>query len=374
MRHLQLIFAGVTLALLSACYTTTDPGRCNRTSECALGMICNLDPTPQGNGRCVVPSTDAGADLGADAGDSDVDDGGATEAGDTRAGEGGTDLGGGCADDSHCTDITAPFCNTALGICVAQCSSDFQCAAKFGADPGICLTNQGGRCATDADVVYVQHSAACLDSGAGAGTAATPFCTPAPATGQLVSNSKTVLVVRGTVQGTAWAFQQPQGSPALSIIGQQSAFVASAVDPAITLRSGSLYVRAVKLSSLVDVGIRALGGTLELDHVVVDSCMGGGILLDGAAFNIRNTTVTRNGPGQLGVATWGGVLVNSLPAAGPRQIHLATVSNNNQIGLTCAAAIDGAGVAATTNVGGDISSTCGFAPCSPSGLTCGAQP
>ena len=34
-----------------------------------------------------------------------------------------------------------------------------------------------------------------------------------------------------------------------------------------------------------------------LEYVTVDSCMGGGILLNNTAFDIENTTVKSNGPG-----------------------------------------------------------------------------
>lgn len=100
--------------------------------------------------------------------------------------------------------------------------------------------------------------------------------------------------------------------------------------------------------------------------------MGGGILLGGAAFDIENTTVTNNGPGQQG--TSGGIIISALPSAGPAKLHLLTVENNKQIGVTCASAVQAAdGVFATMNIGGDIAQSCGFSPCSSMGATCGAQ-
>jgi hypothetical protein len=107
----------------------------------------------------------------------------------------------------------------------------------------------------------------------------------------------------------------------------------------------------------------------------VDSCKGGGILLDGAAFEIDNTTITNNGPGQQGATPWGGILVNSLPASGPANLDLVTIQNNNQIGLTCSGSISGVGVFASGDSGGvDVSQTCNVALCSPLGPACGAPP
>ena len=81
---------------------------------------------------------------------------------------------------------------------------------------------------------------------------------------------------------------------------------------------------------------RATGSlTLRLDRVTVDSCRGGGVLLDGAAFDIRNTTITNNGPGQAGATAWGGILVNALPATGPAKLSRVTAMDNKQVGIAC---------------------------------------
>jgi hypothetical protein len=103
--------------------------------------------------------------------------------------------------------------------------------------------------------------------------------------------------------------------------------------------------------------------------------MGGGILLDGAAFDIENTTVTRNGPGQQPVV-WGGILVNSLPANGPKLLKLATIQNNMATGLYCSAgaAVQSNGVFASANSSLDVTTACNVTPCSPQSQTCGAQP
>jgi hypothetical protein len=51
-----------------------------------------------------------------------------------------------------------------------------------------------------------------------------------------------------------------------------------------------------------------------MDTCAVTNNPGGGILLNGAAFDIKNTTVTGNGPATFGGATaWGGILVKTFP-------------------------------------------------------------
>jgi hypothetical protein len=100
--------------------------------------------------------------------------------------------------------------------------------------------------------------------------------------------------------------------------------------------------------------------------------MAGGILIDGAAFDIRNTTITKNGPSS--DLSWGGMRVASLPASGSKNLHLVTIQNNNAPGLSCApgAAIQGDGVLASGNSTGDVTSTCGITACVSMSSTCGA--
>ena len=113
-----------------------------------------------------------------------------------------------------------------------------------------------------------------------------------------------------------------------------------------------------------------------MNGCTVDSNRGGGILLNGAAFDIENTTITGNGPGQFTTgAVWGGILVNKPPAAGPTTLKFLTVQANQEIGVDCSAPVSGAdGVLASLNAGFDIISTCGFSSCGMASMTCGAQP
>jgi hypothetical protein len=237
------------------------------------------------------------------------------------------------------------------------------------------MAHVDGHCATSGEVIYVQNSAGtCSDAGgANAGTAAQPLCSMSSVATLVSANpTRNLVVVRGTVTAGTWVFSD-QVAPSLSIVGQQSAFLAATTSPAFSMQGGSVYLRGVKLTALASMGISAKGGTLTLDTVTVDSCTAGGILVDGAAFDIRNTTITKNGPS--GDLSWGGMRVASLPAIGqPKNLHLVTIENNNAPGLSCAvgATIQGDGVLASGNSTGDVTSSCGITACTAMSSTCGA--
>ena len=54
---------------------------------------------------------------------------------------------------ADCSQPTAPIC--VEGKCT-RCTADTQCRERDGDDPGLCLAHLGGRCATDAEVIYVR--------------------------------------------------------------------------------------------------------------------------------------------------------------------------------------------------------------------------
>jgi hypothetical protein len=232
------------------------------------------------------------------------------------------------------------------------------------------MAHVDGHCATPAETLYVQNSGGCSDTDANAGTIGEPLCSMQPVTA-LLTPARNLVVVRGTVTAGTWTFTG-QGSASLSIVGQQSAYFTATTAPAVSVQGGSVYMRGVKLTALASLGISAKGGTLALDTVTVDSCTGGGILVDGTAFDIRNTAITRNGPSS--DLSWGGMRVASLAASGSKNLHLVTIQMNNAPGLSCAAgaAIQGDGVLASSNMTGDVTSSCGVAACTVMSSTCGA--
>jgi len=276
-----------------------------------------------------------------------------------------------CVANNDCPDAK-PVCSSS-NTCGA-CTADNDCAGR---GPGVCMSHLDGRCASTKETIYVQNNGTCADgTGASAGSATAPLCSMQPAP-SLASATRDLIVVRGTVSGATGAF-----ATTVSIVGQSSGTIAGTVSPALHVSAGTTYARDVKLSTFDSIGLQADGGsTVRLDHVLVtgnagqaSDAKGGGILLDGAAFDIRNTTVTSNGPGTFSGGLWGGILVNSPPATGPKSLQLVTVQGNNPTGISCTAAISGTGVSATGNSSLDVVSACGITACGAASTTCGAQP
>jgi len=290
---------------------------------------------------------------------------------------------------------TKPLCSTATGACVeclgnndcpdakAVCSSSNTCGVCtadtdcVNRGPGVCMSHLDGRCASTKETIYVQNTTNCADAtGATAGSATAPLCSMQPAT-SLASAMRDLIVVRGTVSGATGAFASN-----VSIVGQNSGTIAGTVNPALHVSAGTTYARDLKLSTFDSMGLQADGGsTVQLEHLLVtgnagqaSDAKGGGILLDGAAFDIRNTTVTSNGPGTFSGGLWGGILVNSPPSSGPRSLKQVTVQGNNPTGISCTSAISGTGVSASSNTSLDIVSACGISACGSASSSCGAQP
>jgi hypothetical protein len=203
-----------------------------------------------------------------------------------------------------------------------------------------------------------------------AGTAQQPFCTFDPVAGQLGAQ-RDLIVVRGQVQAPSWTLQGVTSET--SIVGQVSGSIAGGAAPALHVTGARLYIRSLELNSF-QIGLVADGSSsIRLDTVLVDGCKGGGISIDASNFDIRNTTVSGNGPGTAGATSWGGILVLNPPASAPKSLTNVSLKDNKQIGIACSEAITGTGVLASGNVGGDIGATCGFSACSPAGPTCGSQ-
>ncbi len=283
-----------------------------------------------------------------------------------------------CASSGDCKVATSPIC-TAVNVCVA-CTADSQCVAKLGAtgNPGVCMSNLDGHCATDAETVYVQNVTACSNNIATGGTSAVPYCDTAFGVNAAASTNGKILTV---LAGALSSFSVSVSAKPLTIVGKAATITPIGFNDGIDVTAGEVYLRGItvqgSLSAQTKIGINAGASvTLHMDTCSIVGNPGGGILLNGAAFDIENTTITGNGPGTLGLASWGGIAVNNPPASGPTTLNLVTVQNNKQVGLACSAAVSGTGVLATGNAGGvDIGASCGFTSCSTSAAsaTCGAQ-
>jgi len=274
------------------------------------------------------------------------------------------------------TDCSAnpakPICDLLSNMCVA-CSSDDQCSAK-GIGPGICMSHQDGRCASDSETIYVENKTGCASSALTpmAGSAATPFCGPQLAIDG-VTSTRRIVVISGTVAGFQWA---PSGTQTqVSVVGRNAAVIAGGTQPGVAIASGAdLYLRGpLTIGPGPEVGISAsTGAILEVTGLVVDGNKKGGILIDDAAFDLRESTIVGNGPGDIMGLPWGGVRIQNAASVVPATLSRLTVQNNNPVGLSCSGTVTGDGVFATDNTSVDIATTCGITPCSPAGPTCGA--
>lgn len=290
-----------------------------------------------------------------------------------------------------CTGTT-PLC---VGTTCVRCSKDADCTG-----PGICMTD--GHCAPDGEVVYVEFKqTGCTGAD---GSLANPYCTPTEGVSALAANAtKKVIAIRGAVNGPM-VLANASATPL--VLGRQNALneagqIVTAVGTGITVSAGDVLIRGlevvgggsasskgivasgsstklrlvgVKVSLGMGLGIQADNGAdLVMDRCIVENNSRGGILIDHASFDIRNTTITSNGPGTLGAITWGGMLISE-PASGLNQLQFLTVQNNKAIGISCSVAVSNMGVLASMNLTGDVNQTCGFSACSTASVTCGAQP
>ena len=229
------------------------------------------------------------------------------------------------------------------------------------------MAHQDGRCATDAETIYLENRPlTCVPTSPGGGTTSTPYCNLGAALGD-VDASHRVLAVRGAVAGSPGTIQASNGvSSEVSIVGVGSAsggtiYQAATMTPIVSIDGAAVYLRNINLSASDDIGIVARNGaTLRLDRVLVDDNKNGGLLVDGAAFDIRNSTFTNNGPGDATGTAWGGVRIQGAATFMPRVLTNDSITVNKQIGLSCTAAVVGTGVLVGLNAGGvDVSPTCG---------------
>jgi hypothetical protein len=274
-----------------------------------------------------------------------------------------------CTVDSDC-DGTTPICDP-QGLCQA-CSTDAQCVSKLGANPGVCMAHQDGRCATDSETIYVENAQGCstaLDNTSG--TTSKPYCTTYVAR-DAVSASRRLMVVRGSAEG----FSLSGSGPQLTVVGQLQAKLFPGNDPStsscVALDQGAnLYIRDILCNTNYNApAIIAQGSTVSMENMVVfDS--GGGIQLDASNFAIVNTILSDNESGVFGTTSYGGMLINNPPSTGPRLLKNVTFEDQNRPNdIHCSAAINGTGVYAPD---AKVDSTCGITTCSTPGASCGSS-
>jgi hypothetical protein len=357
-------------AMTPVCVTTTDAGASAMLGTC-VGCLTNSDCSDNTKPVCLTTTTYAGSSP--------------------------MNHKCGCLKNADCAG-TIPVCElTETGTVPAytcrSCASDGECGG-----PGICMAD--GHCASDTEVIFVDESTSSCPTATG--SSASPYCT-LPAAVNVLGSARPVIVILGPTNDRL-ALATTNIKPV--IIGRNNSGSVAAKIPALTgiavsISSDTVLVRDLMVNfgsapgsvgiavngtatvSLLRVtvalqtaglGIDAEGGTmLSMNGCLVENNPAGGILLNEAAFDIENTTVTGNGPGSFGASTLGGILVNNGTAVnGPTQISSTTISNNSGPGLTCVAAITGDSVLAFNNSPVNIQN-CAVFTCADASATCGAQ-
>ena len=255
-----------------------------------------------------------------------------------------------CVSNADCSGAT-PVCNTTTNTCTA-CTSDTQCAAKAGG-PGICMFHQNGRCASDAETIYVQNSAGC--SG-GTGTLASPYCRSQDGI-NAVTATKRVVVMRGSVALGIWTASSTAGQ--ISVFGQSNATVSPGGDIGIHIISGDVYIRGLNVQGLGATAANAgivvdTGATVRLDRCLVSKNAGGLLVHNGAGFEVANSVFAANQTGAGDYGAFGGVSLGSKGTGLPGTFWFNTVVDNQQLGVVCTStsqSIDG--VLLSGNIGGD---------------------
>jgi hypothetical protein len=186
----------------------------------------------------------------------------------------------------------------------------------------------------------VDNTGACSNSSTG-GTAMNPYCNLQNAI-DLATAAKRVILVKGTnVPG----FFAAKTIGQISIVGKDNVSVRTKsldlATPAMDISgTTNLYVRDVSVvgaTGVNSIGIRASGGTtLRLAGVKVLNNGGGGILIDGASFDLEDVLVKGNGQGIDGIASWSGVYFKSVPTSGTKNLSQISVIANQDRGLVCA--------------------------------------
>jgi len=238
-----------------------------------------------------------------------------------------------CLTGANCGGAT-PVCDGS-NTCV-HCTSDSQC---MNVGPGVCMSHDNGRCATDAETIYVQNSASCdpNPSDIGAGSPDRPLCNSQDAF-TLVTPSRRVIVMSLT-NLTAITATATTSAGKITIIGQGGAATGTGGPIRVHVTSGDIFIRGLTITGGLSAGVVVeSGATLRMDGCTVKGNAGGGLVVQsGANFDIANSIFDGNGPGQINTTTtFGGVyLGGGAPATGPSRFWFSTVVNNQDRGVIC---------------------------------------
>jgi hypothetical protein len=293
------------------------PFNCDR---CVDGGICDIDAN-----RCVVCLSNTHC-AGGGANVCDIDANRCVE----------------CLSSTHCGDGGANVCDIDANRCI-ECLADSDCLAKSRTkplcqsqtcracrsdnecpSPNICMTD--GHCATSDEVIFVEFSSSgCPDAN---GSTDKPYCAPSDALARLVSG-KNVIVIRGptadrltlnttgvmpVVIGRRGGGNAPASIPATAataiqvlsdtvLIRDLEVTGGTATTSKGIVVSGaqtSLTLSNTRVTLVTGLGIQADGGAqLTMDRCTVTKNSAGGLLINGAGYDIQNGIFAENGFSQL---------------------------------------------------------------------------
>jgi hypothetical protein len=242
-----------------------------------------------------------------------------------------------CNNSRDCNQPTAPIC--VEGKCT-RCTSDPQCQERDGDNPGLCLAHQDGRCATDAEVIYVRNSPPCVTGTTGPGTADMPFCRPQDALVS-VEGSLRNLLLRG--QAEFPPLEILKGFPGIaggwiSVIGQPGAVIIPGAAVGVRVEGGDVFLRGLTISEGRKEGVVVEGeATVKMYQCVIKLNVGGFRASGGAGFDVVNSVFDSNLMGLLDATPFGGAYLGAPTAGGrPSVFRFNTVVGNRDVGVACA--------------------------------------
>jgi hypothetical protein len=185
-------------------------------------------------------------------------------------------------------------------------------------------------------------------------------------------------MIRGSVAGSLmWSLPT---TPQMTVVGQNAGTLTATASTSATVHvsGGDVYLRGLTITG-GSPGLWANSGAIvRLDHVNVSNNTAGGILLDGAGFDIKNVTVNNNSLMNGASGIWGGIRIQT--STTPRTLSLSTITGNSVVGVSCDASTALSPVPTSVLVTApsgavDIAATCGsgFTSCGTTSATCGAQ-
>jgi hypothetical protein len=209
-----------------------------------------------------------------------------------------------------------PICDTGAKAC-RPCAADAECPA----DPGVCMTD--GHCATTGEVIFVGFQAAGCPGADG--SLAKPFCAPNEAVAAMAP-SRHVIVILGAADARM-VITTTGLSPV--IIGRKSGVATEGSIPAnagvgIDVLSDNVLIRdltvnrgaatgkgivangigtkvtllRVKVALGEGLGVTAeSGASLAMDRCYVQNNTAGGVLVNGAKYDIQNSVIAGNSYG-----------------------------------------------------------------------------